>query len=80
MIIQEIMRMPLFLNSEITPAKFAKCEISLLDHLNWRTLVPTSTETINLFLFVINPSQDLPEIKEGANNLIALFRMRYDLV
>lgn len=65
--------------ANISQAQIQKCEGLLLLFLEWRTLVPTPTEILNLFLFIINPDQELEEIKQDTTNLIFDAMMRYEM-
>jgi hypothetical protein len=62
-----------------SPAELVKCENAILMFLNWRGLVPTSSEILKLLLAVANPTEDFTSIIQKSNYFIFMSLMEYDM-
>lgn len=56
-----------------------KCENVILEFLQWRSLVPTSSEILKLLLAMANPNQDFTSLIKRTNDFIFLSLLDYDL-
>jgi hypothetical protein len=62
-----------------SPVELVKSENAMLMFLDWRGLVPTSSEILKLLLTVANPTQDFTNIIQKANYFIFLSLIEYDM-
>jgi len=61
------------------PLDVVKCENVILEFLQWRAIVPTSSEILKLLLCMANPTQDFTTLIKRTNDFIFLSLLEYDM-
>jgi hypothetical protein len=62
-----------------SPTDIVKCENAILEFLQWRTLVPSSSEYLKLLLFLANPLHDFTSLIQKSNECIFNSLLQYEM-